>query len=128
MNFNQSTTVPKDFNELTQKYYNSLVLMNKGKSTMKGDKMQMDNTMNSNMPDKVDFENFINGINSNGNDKEKQNMMPEDKMRRFSLAMAYVPWQQFQNIYTGDVALARGTMFKELDFPLLREEVTPRER
>lgn len=50
-----------------------------------------------------------------------------DPLRGLQLAMAYVPWQKFENLYTGDVALARGTMFKGLDFPLLREEVTPRE-
>lgn len=35
---------------------------------------------------------------------------------RFPLAMCYVPWQCFRNLYENEfVALARGTLFKELD-------------
>jgi hypothetical protein len=35
------------------------------------------------------------------------------------LAMAYVPWQQWQNIYEPCRALERGTIFEELDKPFL---------
>lgn len=35
---------------------------------------------------------------------------------RFPLAMCYVPWQCFRNLYENEfVALANGTLFKELD-------------
>jgi hypothetical protein len=35
---------------------------------------------------------------------------------RFPLGMCYVPWQSFRNLYENEfVALAHGTLFKELD-------------
>ena len=34
-----------------------------------------------------------------------------------SLAMAYVPYQRFENLYDEDKALERGTLFKDLDLP-----------
>ena len=40
-----------------------------------------------------------------------------------SLAMAYVPMQQWQNLYEPDVAFARATLFAELDKPFIGEEV-----
>lgn len=40
-----------------------------------------------------------------------------------SLAMAYVPVQKWQDLYEPDVALARGTLFAELDKPFVGEEV-----
>lgn len=33
------------------------------------------------------------------------------------IAMAYVPYQQWKNIYEPNEALKRGTIFKELDLP-----------
>ena len=33
------------------------------------------------------------------------------------LAFAYVPYQKFENLYTEDEALWRGTIFKELNVP-----------
>lgn len=36
------------------------------------------------------------------------------------LAMAYVPFQQWSDTYDDDKALARGTLFPELDLPFLR--------
>jgi len=38
-----------------------------------------------------------------------------DKMDKFSLAMAYVPWQTFNEVYEIDKALHIGTIFPELD-------------
>ncbi len=38
-------------------------------------------------------------------------------MEDFPLAMAYVPWQQWQNVYDGANGLERGTIFGELIFP-----------
>ncbi|MCI5492871.1 MAG: spore coat associated protein CotJA [Lachnospiraceae bacterium] len=36
-----------------------------------------------------------------------------------SIAMAYVPWQHFQNVYDPDKALRCGTIFPELNKPFL---------
>lgn len=35
----------------------------------------------------------------------------------YALAMAYVPWQHFANVYEPDKALEIGTIFPELDKP-----------
>ena len=40
-----------------------------------------------------------------------------DDMKGMSVAMAYVPWQQWGNIYDPKEALKRGTIFAELDLP-----------
>jgi len=34
-----------------------------------------------------------------------------------SLAMMYVPYQRFENLYDEEKALSRGTLFAELDMP-----------
>lgn len=44
---------------------------------------------------------------------------PEDT----PLAMCYVPFQQLERTYAENVALERGTIFPELDFPFLGREV-----
>jgi len=38
---------------------------------------------------------------------------------RLPLAMAYVPWQQWKDVYPPDRALRVGTIFPELNLPLL---------
>lgn len=38
------------------------------------------------------------------------------------LAMAYIPMQQWGDLYEPDVAICRGTVFAELDKPWLGEE------
>jgi len=35
----------------------------------------------------------------------------------FPIAMAYVPWQYWENIYEADKGLKQGTIFKDLDKP-----------
>lgn len=40
----------------------------------------------------------------------------------WSLGMAFVPEQVWQNIYENDVGFARGTIFADLDFPFIGEE------
>ncbi len=45
-----------------------------------------------------------------------------DSENELSLAMAYIPDQKWRKIYSGDVALKRGTMFCELDKPFIGEE------
>ncbi|MBE6858354.1 MAG: spore coat associated protein CotJA [Ruminococcus sp.] len=37
-----------------------------------------------------------------------------------SLAMAYVPFQQWGDVYSMDEALNRGTLFPDLEFPFER--------
>lgn len=37
----------------------------------------------------------------------------------YPLAMVYSPVQKWRNIYDGEVALVRGTIFEELDLPFL---------
>lgn len=43
-----------------------------------------------------------------------------------SLAMAYVPFQQWRNIYDPELGIERGTIFAELDKPFIGEEAVPR--
>lgn len=43
--------------------------------------------------------------------------MNYDQLQRMPLAMAYVPWQQWQNVYDGSKGLEHGTIFEELLFP-----------
>jgi len=40
--------------------------------------------------------------------------------------MAYVPDQAFDRLYPAETALARGTLFSELDKPFVGEEVVRR--
>ena len=37
--------------------------------------------------------------------------------RKFPIAMAYVPWQKFRDIYNPEKAFCQGTIFAELDLP-----------
>lgn len=46
---------------------------------------------------------------SNANEYDELSSMP--------LAMAYVPWQEWQNIYEAEKGFHRGTIFEELDKP-----------
>lgn len=40
-----------------------------------------------------------------------------DEVRGMPIAMAYVPWQQWGDVYTAECALAHGTVFPELVKP-----------
>ena len=42
---------------------------------------------------------------------------PCSMSREHVLAMAYVPWQKWENIYCPDKGLKRGTIFADLDKP-----------
>lgn len=44
------------------------------------------------------------------------------------LAMMYVPWQQFNETYTENTALEKGTVFPELYYPFLGREVDSNDR
>ncbi len=39
-------------------------------------------------------------------------------LQNYPLAMVYSPYQNWQNLYTPDVALEKGTLFGELDLPI----------
>lgn len=54
----------------------------------------------------------------------RQMHMPASSVRQDawndkSLAMAYVPWQTWCNIYEAEKGFHRGTIFQELDMPFL---------
>lgn len=44
---------------------------------------------------------------------EQKSMFPDDPV----VAMAYVPWQQLEEVYEPEVALCHGTLFPELFKP-----------
>ena len=46
---------------------------------------------------------------------EKKESFPE----HFPVAMAYVPWQTWNQVYAFDKALCTGTLFPELDKPFI---------
>lgn len=53
-----------------------------------------------------------------------QEMMHQDRMQRDmmnrehrSLAMSYVPWQKWENLYQPDEGFHNGTIFKDLNLP-----------
>lgn len=57
-------------------------------------------------------------------DKKQGDCCPINKcdfscVDNFPLAMAYIPMQRFENMYSLDEALCAGTLFKELDKPFL---------
>ena len=43
----------------------------------------------------------------------------DDALEGMPIAMAYVPWQNWQQIYDLEQGFCRGTIFKELDKPFL---------
>ena len=43
--------------------------------------------------------------------------MENDSCKDQVVAMAYVPWQTWDNIYNARMALQRGTIFADLDMP-----------
>lgn len=45
--------------------------------------------------------------------------------KTLSLAMAYVPYQQWEKPYEEEVGLSRGTVFPSLDKPFIGEEAVP---
>ena len=46
-----------------------------------------------------------------------QPVIRHDISENMVLAMAYIPWQTWRNIYDTDRALSCGTIFQELDLP-----------
>ena len=50
---------------------------------------------------------------------ERQENTCENDFSEFPLAMAYVPWQSWGNLYDNCKGFARGTIFKDLDLDFL---------
>ena len=54
--------------------------------------------------------------------REDNNTQPSSKhgwgLQNYPLAMVYSPYQNWQNLYTPDVALENGTLFSELNLPI----------
>jgi len=45
--------------------------------------------------------------------------MPYENIDQFPVGMAYVPWQQWQQVYSVETAINRGTIFPDLDKPFI---------
>ena len=43
------------------------------------------------------------------------NIQDHDKLSGLSIAMAYVPWQRWRDLYDSNKGFHRGTIFRELD-------------
>jgi hypothetical protein len=73
---------------------------------------------------------FINFIDKNLDEMSRKMETMDDTMgetdQKRALAMAYVPWQRWGNTYEPSVALKRGTLYPDLDFPFIGEEAVPR--
>lgn len=52
-------------------------------------------------------------------EENTENCCMHDPLNGLPIAMAYVPWQEWKNIYAAEKALCRGTIFEELDKPFL---------
>ena len=56
--------------------------------------------------------------NSGHTECGRDSCVKDDRMKHFALAMAYVPWQEWEKIYEDEEkALMRGTLFEALDLP-----------
>ncbi len=53
----------------------------------------------------------------NMNSPTCNNHIAYDTLQTMPLAMAYVPWQQWQNVYEGCKGLEQGSIFEELILP-----------
>ena len=73
---------------------------------------------------------FINFIDKNLDEMSRKmadmDDCPAETDGTRSLAMAYVPWQRWGSTYEPSVALRRGTLYPDLDFPFIGEEAVPR--
>ncbi len=54
-----------------------------------------------------------------GNQDDNGNSVTLPPLHGYPLAMVYSPYQDFRDLYEADAALARGTLFRELDKPFL---------
>lgn len=59
------------------------------------------------------------GMGRGSSDQYMYECEHNDALDGFALAMGYVPFQKWENIYEPDKALQRGTIFMDLDKPFL---------
>ena len=59
------------------------------------------------------------GANYGGKKPDSCGLAECDQLSDLSLAMGYVPWQQWCSLYEPDKGLCQGTVFAELDKPFL---------
>lgn len=62
--------------------------------------------------------NMCDRCGSSDRDRYQENLK-YPHVEEMSLAMAYVPWQEWRCIYDGNKGLEAGTIFQELDMPFL---------
>lgn len=55
--------------------------------------------------------------NCNCNHRNHIDTLPPQWIEQFPPGMAYVPTQQFKNLYEIETGLQRGTIFSQIDFP-----------
>lgn len=68
--------------------------------------------------------NYRNAQTSCGNYRQAQPQIvvpscPQDPIEDLPLAMAYVPWQTWRELYDAEKGFCVGTIFKELNLPFL---------
>ena len=71
------------------------------------------------MPPAMEQEAAVSQMQRFGMQNSCTNTAPECLERNYAVAMAYVPWQQWQNVYTMEQGFARGTIFPDIDLPFL---------
>ena len=59
---------------------------------------------------------YIDGCEMNA---AMDNMGSQNNLLNRPLAMAYVPYQEFEDLFSDEDALYRGTLFRKLDLPFL---------
>ncbi len=59
---------------------------------------------------------YIDGCEMNA---AMDNFLGQNNPQNRPLAMAYVPYQEFEDLFSDEDALYRGTLYKRLDLPFL---------
>lgn len=58
-----------------------------------------------------------NGMQYNTYRQIPERIVKKDDFENMPLAMAYVPWQKWQNIYDAEKGFCNGTIFQDLNLP-----------
>ena len=74
-------------------------------------------SMNRNMQSRVESEVRAGTYNRMNQRMDPCGIAGTKRIDQFPVGMAYVPWQEFKDLYDPHQGLARGTLFKELDYP-----------
>lgn len=73
----------------------------------------MQNYRNNAMP----YNNYRQSASRSSNVPVSVTVERKDTFEDMPLAMAYVPWQRWQNIYDAEQGFCNGTIFQELNLP-----------